>query len=86
MINAVDMVEIMKLVNSNLDQALQAMDILEDILPLPSMPKRWFKDLPREKMMDIIAQGGVYQELCDILMTHPALNLIRIEGEASLAS
>ena len=80
------MAEILSHVNNNLDQVLQTLDILEEVLPVPSMPNRWFKDAPKEKLMAIIDQAGRYQELCDILMTHPALILLKQEGEASVGS
>lgn len=60
------------------------MDVLEDVLPTPTMNPNDFGKFKREDLLKVIETASTYQGLIDILMTHPALVYLKKETQINL--
>lgn len=78
------MYEIIENINLKLDDTLQSLDILENILPAPTMNPNQFGKFDKDELMKLIDKAGEYQQLVDTLMTHPALIYLKKETASNL--
>lgn len=66
-----------------MDEALQALDSLEEMLPTPTLTAESCKGYTKEEMEKLIKVAGDYQHLVDTLMVHPALIYLIKESQAN---